>query len=69
MDTPVTGMITDMLQELTFAPSSVVAVIATFPTATAVTIPVELTVATLLFADLHVTFLLMAVDGVTTAQS
>ncbi len=67
--TAITGTITDKLQLLTFPPSSVVAVIATFPAATAVTTPVGLTVAILLFADLQVTFLLVAVEGATSALS
>ena len=67
--TPVTGTTTDKLQVLTFPPSTVVTVIATFPVETAVTTPVALTVAIALFADLQVTFLLVAVDGVIAAVS
>ena len=52
-----------------FVPSAVVAVIVAVPLATAVTTPVLLTVATDVLLLAHVTFLLVALAGVTVAVS
>jgi hypothetical protein len=51
------------------APSCVVTVIVADPTATAVTRPVLLTVATELLDEVHITFLLVAFEGETVAVS
>ena len=52
-----------------FVPSAVVAVMVAVPSATAVTTPAPLTVATFVSLLVHVTFLLVAFDGVTVAVS
>ena len=63
---PVTGWITVTLQLALFPlPSFAVAVIVAVPTATAVTLPFESTVATDVLEDFHVTALLLALLGLT----
>ena len=52
-----------------FVPSAVVAVMMAVPLATAVTTPSLLTVATAVSLLVHVTFLLVALDGVIVAMS
>ncbi len=66
-DTPVTGLVivTTHAEEVMFVPSVEVAVMFVVPVATGVTRPDELTVATAVLLDAHVTTLLVALEGVT----
>ena len=66
---PVTGVSTTVTLHvaLRLLPSAVVAVMVAVPTALAVTTPVLDTVATEVLELLHITLLLVAVDGVTVA--
>lgn len=71
-DTPVTetvGFVTVTVQVAVLFPSSVLAVIVVVPADFAATIPLDETVATFVFDELHVTFLLVAFDGDTVAMS
>jgi hypothetical protein len=70
-ETPVTGTLweaTVTLQVAVFPPSTVVTVIVADPAATAVTLPLVDTVATLVLPLRHVTFWLLAFDGVIVAS-
>ena len=64
---PVTGTTTSIIAVAVFNPSTVVAVIVTVPGVTAYTTPAVSTVATVGFEDVHVTFLFVALVGVTVA--
>jgi len=69
-DTPVTGTLsaaTVTVQEAVLPPSTVVTVIVAVPLAIAVTLPLVDTVATALLLLCHVTFWLVALDGVIVA--
>ena len=70
--TPVTETVLSLtvtVQDAVLFPSSVVALITAVPAATAVTVPVESTVATLVLLEDQVTFLFVASAGSTVAVS
>ena len=67
--TPTALTFTVTLQVAVFPPSSVVTVITASPAFTAVTLPAPSTVATSVLSELHFTFLLSALSGLTVAVS
>ena len=67
--TPTALAFTVTLQVAVFPPSSVVTVTTASPAFTAVTLPAPSTVATSVLSELHVTFLLSALSGLTVAVS
>jgi len=62
-------LLTISIQVAFFPPSSVVAVMVAFPTASAVTLPSSSTVATSSLSDVQKTFLLAAFEGLTVGSS